>query len=235
MRKDMKDMLVTPGRSGKSGQRYKRQKSQDVEELDSLPEREKIRAQYGWRDWSFGDHINPLNRWLEKQVGRPFDKVYSEFCKHIDSRCLRGWHARDHFWMEVSTYEERLVRLEKRWYWPKRFYVDRNGILCKENKQRRWRRQDKELDPNTFQVGDRIFERINGCWFEVWYEKVERCQKVVNFWTKRIEERYYYEDVKTCQKQLSKKDMKKLRINNNPNFKWWEHGSSKRSFEKSTN
>ncbi|MCV0439712.1 MAG: hypothetical protein K5880_13885 [Hydrogenophaga sp.] len=224
MRKDMKDVLVTPGRNGKWDGARKTQPTDDVDRLDNLPQHEGMKrrwAEGGW-GWSFGDHINPLRKWLKKHVGRPFDKVYSEFCEHADARNLRGWHAREHFWMEVDTHAERLAALEHRWKWPSQFYVDEHGILREDERGRRWRRRDQEKDPDKCKVGDRLFERINGCWFEVWYEDEELSRKVWSWALQRKVVEYYSKEVKVCQRQLSKKALRDLGLSNSPHFKWWE-------------
>jgi hypothetical protein len=92
MRADMKDVIVTPGRYGKYDGAHKTQPTNDVDKLDNLPEREGMMKR--WREgrwgWSFGDHISPLRGFLRKNVGRPWDKVYSEFCEHADPRGVRG-------------------------------------------------------------------------------------------------------------------------------------------------
>lgn len=220
MRKDMKDVLVTPGRYGKYDEARKTQTSNDVEKLESLPEREGMKRRYaegGW-GWSFGDHINPLRRWLHKRVGKLFDDVYSEFCEHNDARSIRGWHARDHFWMEVDTYEERLVKLERRWSWPSRFYIDADGVLCEEKNRRRWRFGSRKPDPDKCQIGDRKFERINNCWFETWYGKSKTKVYIGNGEWKLGEE------IIEKKRQLSKKELKQLGFKNGPDFKWWENG-----------
>ena len=32
----------------------------------------------------FNEHLSPLRRFLDSNVGRPWDKVYSEICRHVD-------------------------------------------------------------------------------------------------------------------------------------------------------
>ena len=216
---------MTPGRHGKYDGHRKTQPTNDIEKLECLPEREGMMKRWpsGRWGWSFGDHINPLRKWLKKQVGRPFDKVYSEFCKHADSRSLRGWHARDHFWMEVDTYEERLAALEQRWKHPSNFYVDPQGILREDKDYRRWPRRKPQYDPDKCKIGDRDFERINDCWFEVWFTKEEKAAKRWNYLLNRHDVEYSYIDVKVNQKQLSKKELKDLGLRNGPDLNWWEY------------
>jgi hypothetical protein len=72
------------------------------------------------RKW-FIDHLNPLRRWLDRQVGRGWRHVYRELCAIQDGRTLRGRHLRDHVrW---------LVDDQPRPRGAASFFVDRRGIL----------------------------------------------------------------------------------------------------------
>ena len=42
------------------------------------------------------EHLGPLRRYLDSQVGRPWDKVFSEICAHIDRSSAVQDHVRDH-------------------------------------------------------------------------------------------------------------------------------------------
>src|SRR5215468_12384362 len=52
----------------------------------------------------FPDFLSPLRRFLRKNVGRPWDKVYSEMRKHLDDRKVTGRHVFEHVDMEVETH-----------------------------------------------------------------------------------------------------------------------------------
>ena len=62
------------------------------------------RHQYGWNAKEFSDLLGPLRRYLRKQVGRPWDKVWSEIACHLDSRSLSGQHIFDHIQWEVEQH-----------------------------------------------------------------------------------------------------------------------------------
>src|SRR5262249_35468799 len=49
------------------------------------------RRQYGWYAKEFSDFLAPLRRYLRAQVGRPWDKVYSEIRKAVPNG-LHGDH-----------------------------------------------------------------------------------------------------------------------------------------------
>lgn len=46
----------------------------------------------------FTDVLGPLRRWVGKQVGRPWNKVYSEICQVIDKRKVTHAHVLDHLY-----------------------------------------------------------------------------------------------------------------------------------------
>jgi hypothetical protein len=62
------------------------------------------RRQYGWECKKFSDVIGPLRRYLRKQVGRPWDKVWSEISQTLDKRSLTGQHIFDHVRWEVEQH-----------------------------------------------------------------------------------------------------------------------------------
>jgi hypothetical protein len=56
------------------------------------------RRQYGYESKELSDLINPLIRFLHKQIGRPWNNVYSELKKAVP----KGLHA-DHIWSHVKS------------------------------------------------------------------------------------------------------------------------------------
>jgi len=100
--------------------------------------------------------------------------------------------------------------------------VDRHGILRRDEERRRWRYRRPTPDPDKFKIGDRNFERINHCWFEVWYEYENKGRRVWNYWLQRHEIEYSIVEVRVRQRQLSKKELRDLDLSNDPDFKWWE-------------
>ena len=62
------------------------------------------RHQYGWNAKEFSDLLGPLRRYLRKQVGRPWNKVWSEIVRTLDSRSLSGQHIFDHIRWEVAQH-----------------------------------------------------------------------------------------------------------------------------------
>lgn len=61
----------------------------------------------------FRDKLAPAQRWLASQVGRPWDKVYSELRAQFDSRTIAGAHVvNDHMlgwvrrWNQPDPYRQ---------------------------------------------------------------------------------------------------------------------------------
>jgi hypothetical protein len=75
------------------------------------------------------DRLAPLERWLRRNVGRPWRKVYEEGCEIADIRTTKGWHFRDHLRMAVS--EAKGLRV-----WAD-FYVDEKGFLRERHREPR--------------------------------------------------------------------------------------------------
>jgi hypothetical protein len=84
----------------------------------------------------FYDKLAPAKRWLDAQVGRPWNKVFAELCARFDTRTVAGRHVvHDHMLGWV-----RLAGEVPRWsYVP--FFVDAHGIMRRESWSRRsWSR-----------------------------------------------------------------------------------------------
>jgi hypothetical protein len=103
----------------------------------------------------FSDKLSPMYRWIDAQVGRPWDEVRSEVFKTFDTRTTAGRHITfDHLLKEVvdteSGFDEHGTIADpetpkestgtRRGYWSiSDYYVDKDGILCgKENRHRRY-------------------------------------------------------------------------------------------------
>lgn len=70
--------------------------------LEDQPTREGI-GRRGGGTKSFNEHLGPLRRYLLGQVGRPWDKVFSEICRHLSRNSAVQDHVRDHVQDYVAT------------------------------------------------------------------------------------------------------------------------------------
>lgn len=83
----------------------------------------------------FSDLINPLIRFLRSNVGRPWDKVWSEICAVLKGSGVQAQHIKDHIKMEVDGHVSfpGKTRPTPQYragtgYYPYH-YVDEHGIL----------------------------------------------------------------------------------------------------------
>jgi len=190
------------------------------DDFESLPEREGIRRPYtGWRCRA---HINStlVSRFLESHVGEKWDDIYSEICKWADRRSWRGYKLRESFGWLVDTWEQRENRRSQRWGWTRDFYVDASGMLRKE-KDHRWKYRKPTPDPDKCYIEGRRFERINGCWFEVWYKKERRARRPWGFFQQRHVIDLEWEECCEKKKQLNSKELRDLGLSNKSGWKWY--------------
>jgi hypothetical protein len=100
MRKDMKRVLIDTPRSflphenwGLQGRPWK---GVGYDDTGLCPPGKRHFTGEGKGVFTRADRFNPLLRYLEKQVGRPWDEVWSEICAVNDARTVDGHHLRLH-------------------------------------------------------------------------------------------------------------------------------------------
>jgi len=69
---------------------------------EPLPKFEGIKRRSG-KTKHFNEHLGPLRRFLDSNVGRPWDKVYAEICKHVDRGNVVQKHILTHLFQYVVT------------------------------------------------------------------------------------------------------------------------------------
>ena len=148
----------------------------------------------GWTK-CLNENLAPLRRYLEKQVGRPWNKVYSEISQHLDASSTVKQHVRDHLTdfiltdvtiardgsFMASNHLGSPIRPE---FWWARLYVDPNdGLikrtdkLCRKLGLRHYRdklRADRKRRARGERVHDlrtltetRFLVKLKGCWFQI--------------------------------------------------------------------
>ena len=181
MRADMSRVIVERPRRGGVNRRGRQLP------LDALPQREGMRRRHfvaGDRK-ELNENLSPLRRYLERQVGRPWTKVYSEIAAHLRADNTVQQHVRDHLRDFVAIKPRR--RHDRYFIWPgdrkepfsrlwhQPLYVDgKDGILKRtdrlpeEKARQRARRHPppRPLDRVTLAV-DRELRRIDGFWYEL--------------------------------------------------------------------
>ncbi len=117
MRPDMKDIIIDVYRrgGGYSIQPFSRARLKAMSD-DDVPTH--ISNRYVIDSYP-NDRLAPLERFLESNVGRPWNDVYSEIREHCDTRNIRGQHLWEHV-VEDVLYP---------WRIRQGAYVDDEGVL----------------------------------------------------------------------------------------------------------
>ena len=134
--------------------------------------------QYGWNSKEFSDFLSPLRRYLHGQVGRPWDKVYSEI-----RRAVPGGMQGDHLWMhikwevEIHCFErDGRVFARQRYFYGEievsGLYVHpRTGLLCYRLLPSRPRLKPTAPVDRIEIAENEEYRKINGIWY---YQKFVR-------------------------------------------------------------
>ena len=112
-----------------------------------------MRAGYGYR--ALNENLTPLRRYLRAQVGRPWNKVYSEIAQNIDRRNTVQQHIYQHLSDFVATKVARkdgqlvdLTRELTTWrshaLWQELYVDPRTGLLRVNKEYGSWRRGSSE-------------------------------------------------------------------------------------------
>ena len=165
VRKDFKEVLIDRPRSGGSKTYRNIRRGEKPKDADALPENQGMRRPYdpGYQRKEFSDHIGPLKRWLRKQVGRPWNKIWSEICQVVDSRDVIGKHLLDHAKQEVDFKEEHnRTRYHPLYKAP--LFVDKKGFL-RANKTKKYAKRGEI--PVKMEKKGVIYKRIDKDWYSV--------------------------------------------------------------------
>lgn len=214
MRKDMKKVLVTDGRYGSKNRntdvvKLRRENLTLIEHVDiepgefegdpdivtkvyELEDRVHSPRKSGMRqkDWKgrkeFGEHLSPLYRYVQSNVGRPWDKVFSEIREHNTPDNPVNNHIYDHLWGYVERYVDldedgKPVSKESGWRGSRRIWADFyvhpiDGLLKRTPPER------KATPPpitHSKQVDDKKYlKRDDGCWFEFTTRELTLAERV---------------------------------------------------------
>ena len=178
MRTDMFKVIVERPRGYKGSESRADRRRDDFEG----PHRLGMRAGYGYR--ALNENLRPLQRYLRSQVGRPWNKVYSEIARTIDRRNTVQQHVYQHIEdfvaVKVAWKDGNLVDLDA--YGgikdlSQELYVDpRTGLLRINKHYRSWRqrnRADARANAAETNARRRIIDDvtqlhlIDGEWYEI--------------------------------------------------------------------
>lgn len=130
----------------------------------------------------FTDVLGPLYRFLLKQVGRPWDAVYSEFARNLPKTSLQNRHIYTHLWQFVEKHVVIIdgvacysagrahgVPIRSAGRYAQLYVNPVTGLLCKAKKGRsrygyRW------PPPEPFQRGIKVYpgvqyHKVKGVWY----------------------------------------------------------------------
>lgn len=142
MRKDMFKVIVERPRLIEDSARKGRSRPDDL-----LPSRIGLRraAREAGGYKMLNENLAPLRRYLGKQVGRPWNTVYSEICAHLKSASTVQQHVRDHIrdYVQLNPRDDLRVRggSDRRWW--QEFYVDRRDGILKRTDRLPWARKPR--------------------------------------------------------------------------------------------
>ena len=176
MRSDMQKVLTERPRGGTSRYREERFESRDPD--DYGPIRESMSWRRHGRSKDFNDHLGPVRRFLESNIGRPWNKIWSEVCEHAKLNSVQGRHLRQHVWdyvehnvIEIRNkipyatgryYNSGLLEVNGFWEHPK------TGILHKNRDYvSPWKTAAKPENPDLKIIDDIYYGRVDGVWYEL--------------------------------------------------------------------
>jgi hypothetical protein len=135
---------------------------------------------------SFTDLLSPLRRFLRTNVGRPWDKVYSEMRENLDDRKVTGRHVFEHVEMEVETHaliggdgEVYILGYNSGLEPIYGFYVDpRTGLLCRSESRPPWKQRGKSKthaqEVNHVRLSANTgYAKLNGIWYFIEFKNYE--------------------------------------------------------------
>lgn len=197
MRKDMGKVITERPRGGSRSRNKKYGESIRWDghdgNYDNQPKRvtSSARGQYGYDAREFTDVLGPVKGFIRKNVGRPWNKVYSEVCKVLDKRKVTHKHVIDHmfqwvetspifcpdgYWRSPDNIYSRLNddgQLEYYGMEPEFIVHPKTGLLV-ANKPReskgariaRWREREKQNQKDTVKIDESsCYRKINDIWY----------------------------------------------------------------------
>lgn len=189
MRKDMSKVIVERPRLGRSyAASSPPGRSEPLVDDDDEPLRaRKPKRTKVLRTKGLNENLAPLRRYLAKQVGRPWNKVYAEISENLRPSSTVQQHVRDHV-QDFVAFQTRLrsgkVMTTPRWGGERelaedhrKFYVHpRTGILQKNRHYRSWsRRRTEKLALEAQELAGRMREidrrtQLHRLKDDIWWE-----------------------------------------------------------------
>ena len=173
MRTDMSKVLVERPRIGMR-RTYRRDfRFWDDTPMDERPSHERIRLRWQRKKFEpkvLNENLAPLRKFLRRNVGRPWDKVYSEICAQMDRGSAVQYHIWHHLRDEVVTAPHEIERGFANRPRPF-FYVCPRTDLLREHYPKR----DGYVRPpvTEFALDGRRYHKLGGQWYAIDYGAVD--------------------------------------------------------------
>lgn len=190
MRPDMHHLLVERGHAGRS--RRNRWTTRQMKSWGSRcrfrneeDDQRESRLALRWGP-AFSENLAPLRRYLDAQVGRPWDKVYAEIRAHVNADSAVQYHILQHLYdrLAVNVWREADGTL---WYRPRwgylsplsagwvPLYVCPDTGLIRRVKHRRVLAAPPPPPDHLPATGpDHEYRELAGQWYEVWWGTVDQ-------------------------------------------------------------
>lgn len=203
MRRDMAKVVIERPRGGSHLPSLKTAKRLSKDEVNAEDHgatrlRSSPVAQYGYDAKPSELHSSPLRRFLQKRIGRPWNKIYSELSE-VDERSISGQRVLNHIECEVEFHCEEIdkkIYRKNDWMHGLRgkrpvegfFIHPRTGLLCYAKRIKIQYRTEKEVRESQavrpFGVYQKnhdyivvnptsVLERRKGLWFLLTFEALD--------------------------------------------------------------
>jgi hypothetical protein len=209
MRGDMPKVIVERARRGARWLRKGRALRDEDLSLSDVAVKVHDRAR--GRTKSLNENLNPLIRFLEKQVGRPWNKVWAEVCENLKPTNTVQQHVRDHIpdFVAIKTslkggevwVQERWALVPLKLSYSKLFVDPKSGLLRRNKYFVTWRakkRERREIEAKMLAARMRVVSPTaqlhlldDGAWWEVTLAPVPKGVQEVP--TRHGVQRYDYE------------------------------------------
>ncbi len=190
------------------------------------------------------DLLGPLKRWLQAQVGRAWNDVYSEACAVIKPDSIIRAHVKTHLLqfverhtfmhdgkvcvLEMGYRGRGIVPVDERHYgWSLFFVHPETGLLqvIPQISKRLWRTREPKPSVTIHWIGNNLaVQQIRGLWFECHFEVVpvdvrfraydHALERVVTRGELTRHDKKYH--LCTLKRQLSGKALRKFKLENFP-------------------
>lgn len=214
MRKDLAKCTTESPRHGISWARAYKIKYGGRVKIDSDPEDDYLNEYGGFRSSArhrqhnpknFSDCLGALRGNIRKNVGRPWDDVYSEFAQLLDRRSLSGFHIWTHLLqeVEVQTYiQDGVVYKHHRYggadYPVGGYYVHPETGILEYKAYSSWRQRKRgkkkkisEVEIPVPGVDGMKYCLVDGLWFRCKPVQIEKFIPTEQWYGRRVTETVY--------------------------------------------